>query len=298
VKFGLILPNFSAWFTPENIRSTLSLAEELGYDSVWANDHVVFPGNLAAHYGNQFLDPLALLPYMAACSTNLILATSILVIPYRPPIPTAKTLASIDRLSGGRLLVGVGVGHEPEESEVLGLPYNQRGRMTDEYLRIMIELWTKEDASFKGKYYSFQDVKPLMPPVQRPYPPLTIGGSSDAAFKRIVEFGAGWHPSGRSAESLQPGVEKLREVCAEHSMSLPEITVRWSPHVAREEETSGEVSPTSVGETRRLQWSAQQIRDEVAAFEALGVARLALGLPPNRGMFLEQMSLFAKAAMS
>ncbi len=298
MKFGLVLPNYSAWFTPENIRATLTLAEDLGYDSVWVNDHLVFPGDLARMYGNQFLDPLALLPYLAACSNRLLLGTSILVIPYRPPIPTAKTLASIDRLSGGRLLVGVGVGHEPQEAEALGLRYQERGRMTDEFLRIMVELWTRDVASFEGRYHSFQNVRPLMAPLQQPHPPLLIGGASDAAFRRIAQFGAGWHPVGRSPAALQPDLERLRAMCAARSLSFPGISVRWSIHlVPGQAETAGEVSPTSVGEIRRRQLSPGEARADVDGFGSLGVERLVLDLPPNRGMFHEQMRSFAAAAM-
>jgi probable F420-dependent oxidoreductase len=295
MKFGLVLPNFAAWFTPGNIRATLSLAEELGYDSVWVNDHVVFPGNMAQHYGNQFLDPLALLPFLAACSERLLLGTSVLVVPYRPPIPTAKALASIDRLSDGRLLVGIGVGHEPQESEVLGLPYHERGQMTDEFIRIMVALWTDAVVSFQGRYYSFQNVRPLMPPVQQPHPPLFIGGTSDAALRRIVEFNAGWHPSGGgNIERLRPRVEKARQMCAEKSRPFPPTSVRWSCHPVPEGDPgAGQISATSVGETQRRRLTPSQIRSEVGAYESLGVERIVVDVPANRGVYLEQLRKFA-----
>jgi len=266
------MPNFASWFTPEHIRETMSLAEELGYESVWVNDHVVFPGNMADHYGNEFKDPLAVLPFMAACSTSLMLGTTVLVIPYRPPIQTAKMLATIDYLSGGRLIVGIGSGHEPTESEVLGLAYDERGPMTDEYMKIMVELWTNERASFEGKYYSFNEVKPLVHPVQKPFPKFFMGGTSTPTWRRIVEYGGGWHPSGQT-------------------------DVRWSPLIVAEgEDSSGSMS--SRGEMNWNRYTPTMAREEIEAFEALGVTRLVVNLPAARGEYLDQLRTFAASAMS
>ena len=297
MQFGLVMPNFAAWFTPEHIRETMSLAEELGYESVWVNDHVIFPGNMADHYGNEFKDPLTVLPFMAACSTSLMLGTTVLVIPYRPPIQTAKMLATIDYLSGGRLIVGIGSGHEPTESEVLGLAYDERGPMTDEYMKIMVELWTNERASFEGKYYSFNEVKPLIHPIQKPFPKFFMGGTSTPTWRRIVEYGGGWHPSGQNAEQLAPHAAKIRAYCDRRGLPFPETAVRWSPLIVAEgEDTSGSMS--SRGEMSWNRYTPTTAREEIAAFEALGVTRLVVNLPAARGGYLDQLRTFAASAMS
>jgi alkanesulfonate monooxygenase SsuD/methylene tetrahydromethanopterin reductase-like flavin-dependent oxidoreductase (luciferase family) len=218
VQFGLVMPNFACWFTPEHIRETLSLAEELGYESVWVNDHVVFPGNMADHYGNEFKDLLAVLPFMAACSTSLMLGTTVLVILYRPPIQTAKMLATIDYLSGGRLIVDIGSGHEPTESEVLGLAYDERGPMTDEYMKIMVELWTNERASFESKYYILQRSQAAGPPRPEAVPQVLHGRHehADAASHRRVRRRLASERAERRAAGAARGKDPrvLRPPCA------------------------------------------------------------------------------------
>lgn len=295
MQFGLVLPNYSAWFG-QNLRPTVALAEELGFESVWVNDHIVFPGNLARLYGNQFLDPLALLPYLAACSERLLLGTTILVVPYRAPIPTAKVLATIDRLSGGRLLVGVGAGHEPEESAVLGVPYEERGRMTDEYLRIWLALWTNEPASFSGRYYSFEGVRSLTLPIQEPHPPLFIGGRSEAALRRTLRFGAEWHPSTSDPARLEPLVTRLRELAAAEGVPVPGITLRCDIHIADDGgREAQEVTGGRGGEITRRIVEPAQVRELVHDFARLGVGRIVFDLTPNRGQLPEQMRRLASA---
>ena len=297
VQFGLVMPNFASWFTPEHIRETMSVAEQLGYESVWLNDHVVFPGDMADHYGNEFKDPIALLPFLAACSTRLLLGTTVLVIPYRPPIQTAKMLATADYLSGGRLLIGIGSGHEPAESEVLGLPYEERGAMTDEFMKIMVELWTNERATYHGKYYSFDAVKPLIHPVQKPFPKFFMGGTGIPSWRRIVEYDGGWHPSARNAETLAPHAATLRAYCEKRGKPFPETAVRWSPLlVAEGEDASGSMSVR--GEMSWNRYTPSMARKEITAFEALGVTRLVVNLPAARGGYLDQLRTFAAGAMS
>lgn len=296
MKYGLVTPNFASWFTPDNIRATMSLAEELGYESAWVNDHVIFPGNMAAHYGNEFKDPLAILPFMAACSTKLMLGTTILVIPYRPPVQTAKMLATIDYLSGGRLIVGTGPGHEPDESAALGLPYDERGPMTDEYMKVMVALWTNERASFHGKYANFDDVQPLIHPVQKPFPQFYIGGNNLPTWRRIVEYGGGWHPSANNAARLEENVAELRKYCESKKAPFPEIAVRWSPLIVAEgEDASG--SMQARGEMSWNRYTPTTAKEEIAKFEKLGVTRLVVNLPAARGAYLDQLKNFADAVM-
>ncbi|MFY9328115.1 MAG: LLM class F420-dependent oxidoreductase [Georgfuchsia sp.] len=179
-------------------------AEMLGYHSLWVGDHIVIPKTIHAAYpytsdgsigfppNTPWPDPLTLLSAIGACTKKILLGTGITVVPYRNPIHVAKAVATADMMSNGRLVFGVGVGWFQEEYQALGVPFSERGTLTDEYLRIMKAMWTGGDTTFKGRYFSLPDmhVNPL--PVQKPHPPIMIGGQGIPAFKRVVELGDGW----------------------------------------------------------------------------------------------------------
>ena len=180
-------------------------ADGLGYHSVWVGDHVVFPAQLQSKYpyhpegrfpvdsNDNFLDPLTVLSYVAACTTTVRLGTGVLIVPYRNPVVTAKMVASMDVLSHGRVILGGGSGWLREEFEVLHAPYRQRGDQTDEYLQVMKALWTQDQARFDGRYEKFSDIVCAPKPVQKPHPPIWIGGHSKRALRRTATLGDGWY---------------------------------------------------------------------------------------------------------
>jgi probable F420-dependent oxidoreductase len=195
MQFGVSLPNN---YGVEDVQEILDLAiqaEGLGYHSVWASEHLLNVAYVFERLGNRpYYEPLTVLTAVAAVTTRLRLGTSVLVLPYHHPIRLAKTVATLDAVSGGRVILGVGVGVIKEEFEALGSPYRERGAVTDEIIAAMRALWTQEDPEFSGRYYSFSGTKFSPKPVQQPHPPIWVGGASHAAVRRAATVGDGWHP--------------------------------------------------------------------------------------------------------
>ena len=188
-----------------------SRADELGFDSVWVHDHVFNVGHVFDRIGGKpYYEPLTLLSFVAARTKRVRLGTSVLVLPYHNPIRLAKTAATLDVLSGGRLILGVGVGAIEKEIEALGSPFKERGAVTDEAIAVMRTLWTEEDPSFNGKYSRFAGMKFSPKPLQKPSIPVVIGGVSRAAIRRAARTGDGWQPLGLSPDAMRPGIALLR----------------------------------------------------------------------------------------
>jgi probable F420-dependent oxidoreductase len=200
-------------------------AEELGLDSVWAHDHVFNVGHVFERIGDRpYYEPLTLLTFVAARTTRVRLGTSVLVLPYHNPIRLAKTAATLDVLSGGRLILGVGVGAIEQELLALGTPFKERGAFTDEAIAVMRTLWSAEDPGFEGKYSSFAGMKFSPKPVQKPSIPVVIGGVSRAAIRRAARVGDGWQPLGLSPDALAQGMAALREearACGRDAAKIP-----------------------------------------------------------------------------
>ncbi len=208
VEFGFSLPGRGPLATPDQILKLATRADALRYASVFVTDHVVLPvsaarsvypyaasGQLPGGANQDYLDPLALLGWLAHATRRIKLGTSVLVVPYRNPLVTAKILATIDRLAGGRLLLGTGVGWLREEFEAVAAPpFEERGRVTDEYIALMRAAWTTDPVSFEGRYYRVKDVHALPKPAQKRGIPIWIGGHTDAAVRRAATLGDGWHP--------------------------------------------------------------------------------------------------------
>src|SRR6266704_1216529 len=192
-------------------------AESLRFDSIFVTDHVVLPasmarsvypysttGQLAGGAAQDYLEPLATLGYLAHATKRVRLGTSVLVVPYRNPLVAAKTLATIDQLSGGRVILGAGVGWLREEFEALATPaFENRGAVTDEYLKLMRATWTADPVTFEGKHYRVRNVHALPKPAQRGGIPIWIGGHTDAALKRAGTLGDAWHPIGLERKSTR-----------------------------------------------------------------------------------------------
>jgi probable F420-dependent oxidoreductase len=208
-------------------------AERLGYGFISVNDHIVVPRDIASRYpysdsgewaartAGECLDQLATLAFLAACTERLRLLTSVMVVPQRHPVLTAKMLATIDVLSAGRLIVGCGVGWLKEEFEAVGAPdFAERGRVTDEYLDAFKVLWTADDPVYCGRHVQFENIMFAPKPVQKPHPPLWIGGESAVAMRRAVRVGDGWYPASNNPQNrldtaprLAAAVQELRRIC-------------------------------------------------------------------------------------
>ena len=205
VKFGFDVPVTGPQADPQSIARIARGGEELGFSFAYLSDHVVVPNSITSPYpytpdgsvpfGTSFLELLTTLAYVAGVTSSVRLVSSVMVVPYRAAVHTAKTLATLDVLSGGRLTVGVGVGWCREEFEALSAPpFSERGRVTDEYLEAFSELWTSPEPEFAGKHVSFSGIAFEPKPVQKPHPPIWVGGESPPALRRAARIGQGWYP--------------------------------------------------------------------------------------------------------
>jgi probable F420-dependent oxidoreductase len=206
MQFGILLPQFGALArgadVTQRIRVVAQTAERLGYDVLWTAEHIIFPETIATPYpyGSRFPYPLtdpifdivATLSYVAAITSRITLGSSVFVLPYRHPVVLAKELASLDVLSGGRLLLGIAAGWLKEEFDLLGVPFRERGQRTDEYIAILRALWTQERVNFHGRYFAADNAAFFPKPIQQPHPPIWIGGGSPAALRRVARLGDGW----------------------------------------------------------------------------------------------------------
>jgi probable F420-dependent oxidoreductase len=286
MRYGFYLPTRGGCATPEAVEAIVRRGEALGFHSVMIADHVVFPTVIASKYpytvsgtfpgGGDALEQLTLVAFVAGCTRTLRLVTSVMILPYRNPVLTAKMLATIDVLSRGRLTVGVGVGWLQEEFEALDAPdFARRGAASDEYLRIFKTLWTQDSASFSGEFYRFDALRCLPQPLQKPHPPIWIGGHSLPARRRVARYGDGWHPVGANAAvplrpaELRASLDQLFRLTEAEGRDPSALTISFKAPVY-------DVSaPTLDGADRRpFSGTAQQVVDDVATYEKLGVSEL------------------------
>ena len=294
MKYGFTVPIRGSLATPERISLMAKRGEDLGYDALFKGDHIVIPRRIESPYpyteGGEFpggprggtLDMLTLLAFLAAQTRTIRLVTSVIIVPFRNPLAAAKALASLDVLSQGRLVVGVGAGWLREEFEVLDLPpFQERGAVTDEYIRAFKELWTSDDPSFEGKYCRFDNISFMPKPVQKPHPPIWVGGESRPALRRTAELADGWYPWGSNhtypmgtPEQLAAGIERLGSYAQRFGRALSEIEVIYKPDQFELKKNgnsspSGRDRPPFVG-------TADQIASDIRQYQQLGVGMLVL----------------------
>ena len=307
MRFGFYLPTRGATATPEALEALVARAETLGFTSVMIADHVVFPTTIDSKYPytadgrfpgqGDALEQLALMAFVAARSTRLRLVSSVMILPYRNPVFTAKALATIDVLSRGRVTVGVGVGWLREEFEALASPsFDRRGAVSDEYLRVFKTLWTTSPASFAGEFYRFENLQCLPQPVQKPHPPIWIGGHSRAALRRVARFGDGWHPVGANPgaalppDELEALLDELHRLTQAEGRDPGRLTISYKAPVY----DAGR--PPRPREPRRpFRGSADDIKADIDALARLGVSEMVFdfrseSLPES----LERMQQFAE----
>jgi probable F420-dependent oxidoreductase len=238
-------------------------AETLGFDSVWVHDHVFNVGHVLDRIGDRpYYEPLTLLSFVAARTARVRLGTSVLVLPYHNAIRLAKAAATLDVLSGGRLVLGVGVGAIENEMEAMGSAYKERGAITDESMAVMRALWTEDDPRHDGRHYRFAGMKFSPKPLQKPIP-LVIGGVSRVAIRRAARSGDGWQPLGLSPDALEQGIAQLREELRACGRDAAQVPVSLA---------------LSLAESRRgrfaLGATGPEIVKSATAFAALGVETL------------------------
>lgn len=294
MQIGFSLPTRGALASPENLASLVKKAEELGFNMVSVSDHVVIPRAIDSRYpysetgeyegGNsgECLEQLTMLTFIAAQTQTLKLLTSVMVLPQRPPVLTAKMLTSLDILSNGRLIFGVGAGWMREEFDALGAPsFDHRGTVTDEYLTAFKELWTNQQPSFQGEYTQFDHVTFAPKPAQKPHPPIWIGGESPAALRRVVRNGDAWYPIGsnprhpmETVAQLSAAVSRMQQYAAEVGRDPSTIDLAYSAGWYNDREAL----QASNGDRRTFTGTPDQVATDIREFAGAGVHHLILGL--------------------
>lgn len=218
LRFGLFSINAYACSHPGVIARVARAAEAAGFESLWGGEHVVLPDPQAPPSPmaptDRILDPVVALTYCAALTTRVRLGTGIIILPQRNPLVLAKELASLDALCSGRTIVGIGVGYLEPEFRALGAPFAERGAVTDDYLAAMRAIWSQSKPAHRGRFVSFADVQAHPQPVQRPGPPIVIGGRTPAAFRRAVQSGNGWYGFALDVDATAAALDGLRQAGA------------------------------------------------------------------------------------
>ena len=306
MRYGFYLPTRGQTASPEALDTLVASAEEWGFSSVMIADHIVFPVTIKSKYPytvsgafpgqGDALEQLSLMAFVAGKSRTLRLISSVMILPYRNPVVTAKMLATIDVLSRGRVTVGVGVGWLCEEFEALGAQsFDRRGAVSDEYLRIFKALWTQEPASYHGEFYRFDSVRCLPHPVQKPHPPIWVGGHSKAALRRVARLGDGWHPVGANpAVPLRPpelraSLDDLRRLTEAEGRDFSTLTISYKAPIY----DSGQ-GVDGGAERRPFSGSQQAIADDIGTFAGLGVSELIFDFrSESLAESLDRMARFA-----
>ena len=218
MRFGLFGVNFQSCADPEVQRRVALAAEESGFESVWTGEHVALPirdNPVPTPAETPFLDALVSLGRIAGFTTRLRLGTGVLVLPHYNPVLLAKSLASLDVVSGGRLIAGFGGGYVEPEFRAVGVDFHRRGAITDQHLAAIRALWTQREPQFRGRFAEFADIRFEPKPVQRPHPPIVIGGTAPPALRRAAREGTGWYGFALTVAQAAPVVEELRRLRGE-----------------------------------------------------------------------------------
>ena len=288
MEYGFYLPSGGRAAQPDNLTSIARQGDDLGFYCMVMPDHVVQPRSVESQYpysitgdiqqahstaSDERLEQITTLAYLAGITDQIKLVTSVMIIPYRNPILTAKMLSTLDMLSKGRLILGAGVGWMEEEFELLDTePFAERGAVTNEYLRAFIELWTSDNPTFEGKYVNFSDITFLPKPIQKPHPPIWIGGQSKPAIRRAAQIGDAWHPVGAiPAAPLEP--EELAENLA-LLHNYAEKAGRDPSKIQVSVKAPLYDSNNSDGSRRRFTGSPDEVPQDVQTYADVGVTHL------------------------
>lgn len=232
MKYGLHLAGGASVCDQTVLRDVAMAAEEEGYDCILIGDHIVLPKTITTpwpyeEYNDgkpnydiytqmEWLDPFDTVAFMAGITEKIRLGLGVLIVPYRHPFDVARRVATLDVLTGGRFILGTGVGWLEEEFKLLGVPFERRGKRTREYIAVMKALWTEENPRFSGEFVQLnEDVNVLPRPLQKPHPPIWVGGESVYALKRVVAFGDGWHIALLTFEQIQGMLDQLKRLMEE-----------------------------------------------------------------------------------
>ena len=303
MKLGFSLLNNWGVDQPQALVDLACRAEEAGIDSVWVHDHVFNVGHVFDRIGGRpYYEPLTLLTYVAARTRRVRLGTSVLVLPYHNPVRLAKAAATLDVLSGGRLVVGVGAGWLKSEFDaVVTTPFPERGKVTDEYIDAFRLLWTEHSPRFDGRYTKIDGIVLEPKPVQKPHPPIWVGGEGPAALRRAARIGNAWYPIGSNNQHLldtlprlKAGIAKLRKATTDAGRDPQSVEVAF--RVKR----YGAAVPAkaSDGERRLFSGSEADLIGDLRALKEMGVTAIDIDFGrPTADAVLAEMNRFRKAVI-
>jgi probable F420-dependent oxidoreductase len=268
MKFGICLPIR----TDHSIEFNIELAkkaEKLGFDSVWASDHIVIPKKIKGTFSSVFYDPFVLLSAISSVTETIIIGTSVIVVPYRNPVVVAKMLSTLDNLSKGRVVFGVASGWLQEEFDVLDADFKNRGKVTDEYLGAILNLWSEEDPSFNGECVNFSEIDFYPKPYNSRIPDIWVGGSSTYAIRRSLKYGSGWQPTWVSPEKMKTSLESFINTADELERSLDGFTfsVRNRIKIGNQKE----LDETGNAPSYMFPNNLDEIKKDIEAYISLGV---------------------------
>ena len=307
--FGTSMPSRGDMASPANLRTLAQRAESLGFDSAWVSDHIILPRSVDSFYpyaangvatfrpDEDYYEPLAALNFLAGCTQKIRLGTHVLILPYRNPVLTAKMISTLDVLSEGRFILGAGVGWMEEEFKALGLDtFARRGAVTDEYIQLFKELWTKDNPELQGEHFQLSEAGFLPKPVQKPHPPIWIGGHTNPAIRRAAKYGDGWMPIGLrppailEPEELAEKITRLRRLTMEAGRPEDAVSLCFSTGVTFDD---------SPGATRRMMSGrAEQIAADLRQYQDLGIRNFILGFPGDSVAAVDEaMEQFSKQVM-
>jgi probable F420-dependent oxidoreductase len=273
VKLGLNVPNFGPGTDPRTLAAWLQFAENAGFELAMMSDHIAVTPDVAELYPAPFYDPFTTLAWLSGLTESIELGTTVTVLPYRNPLLTARVCANIDQFSGGRFILGVGVGWSAQEYAALDVPFERRGAITDDYLAAITALWTSDIASHHGEFVAFDDVHTTPRGARRPHPPIWVGGASPAAIRRAVRFGDAWHPNNAEIGWLRDkGLPALSSAATEAGRSTPAFSPRLRLNLT-------DALPDD--ERRAGEGNLPQVLDDLHALTDLGAEYIVLDTNPD-----------------
>jgi probable F420-dependent oxidoreductase len=301
MRFGVHLPHLGRQASGAALRDFAREAEALGFDSGWVSDHIAWPAEVASRYpytesgdfpapfGVPWLDPLGTLLFTAACTERLRLGTTVLILGYRPPVQTAKLLATLDSLSDGRLILGVGVGWMREEFEALGMPFDHRGARADEQLEIFEALFTQESPAYEGRFYRFPAIG-FQPKPPQGHVPVWVGGNTEPAFRRVTRYGDGFHAAFTPLPELEQHWARVRALCEQQGRDPAGVVLSARVYL----DPAGTARPDV-----SLAGGPEQMAEQIAGYAAIGVSHLVLDITAPGGLAgrLDAMRRFAADVM-
>ncbi len=305
MKYGVFLPVSGRAASRKTLMQAAQQAESLGYDSVWAADRLVMPWKIETAYpyskestfivppDRPFFDTLTCLAFLAGCTETIQLGMSVMVLPYRHPLHWAKIATTIDQLSTGRLIMGVGVGWMEEEFTAMNAPFKERGAVSDEQLTLLKQLWTEEHITFRGKYYNVDDIAFNPKPYQKPRVPIWVGGEGKYAQRRAGRYGDAWFPYfvRITPAELAARFDYVRKIAREAGRNPYFLALACCLPI---ELTSDDAKQ----EEDYLKGSIEQITERLRMFQRVGVTHIGLQfMIPHYPERQEQIERFAKEAL-